>query len=124
MAPRSGEQYNWAGGSLRTCPAKYSQQPVPFCIVTLVKIPNAHIARELPASVHASRAIGGSLKPAPMTSSLVEFYRCPENLVDIEVARDLSIGQRRFYFGEQVSCYGRFSLGAAVDPGSVSLRSL
>jgi hypothetical protein len=42
-----------------------------------------------------------------ITSALIDFYRCPEGLIQIDITGDQSPALRYFYFGGETLCYGQ-----------------
>jgi hypothetical protein len=42
-----------------------------------------------------------------MNSALLDFYRCPEGLIQTSISGDLSNDSRHFYFGGETLCYGQ-----------------
>jgi hypothetical protein len=59
-----------------------------------------------------------------MNKALLDFYRCPETLVSLTLAGELSSESGYFCFGDDAVCFGQSSLGSpAKDVGS-GLRDL
>jgi len=49
---------------------------------------------------------------AIMNSTLLDYFRCPEYLAEIDVSGDLSSEPGFFRFGEDMICYGQYSQGS------------
>jgi hypothetical protein len=50
-------------------------------------------------------------KEASLNAALIDYFRCPEGLVDLALRGDLCPGEGYFRFGPDVVCYGQSSLG-------------
>ena len=46
-----------------------------------------------------------------MNAALIDYFRCPEGLIDLALRGDLCPGEGFFRFGPDVICYGQSSLG-------------
>jgi hypothetical protein len=53
-----------------------------------------------------------------MNRALIDYFRCPEGLVDLALRGDLCPGEGFFRFGPDVVCYGQSSLGYYADTPS------
>ena len=61
---------------------------------------------------------------SPVKKALLDFYRCPEMLVDLGVQNDLSSESDFFHFGQDLVCYGQStadSFGAIGTNGPLDL---
>jgi hypothetical protein len=59
-----------------------------------------------------------------MNEALVEFYRCPERLVNLRLAGEPAPEPGYFLFGDRTVCYGRSSMGASPEIETPDLRDL
>ena len=50
-------------------------------------------------------------KKASLNAALIDYFRCPEGLIDLALRGDLCPGEGFFRFGPDVVCYGQSSLG-------------
>ena len=50
-------------------------------------------------------------KKASLNAALIDYFRCPEGLIDLALRGDLCPGEGFFRFGMDVVCYGQSSLG-------------
>ena len=48
---------------------------------------------------------------ASLNGALIDYFRCPEGLIDLALRGDLCPGEGFFRFGPDVICYGQSSLG-------------
>src|SRR4030095_9767158 len=59
-----------------------------------------------------------------MNRALIEYYRCPEDLVDFRQARGVLKGPGYFSFGPEMICYGHSSSGSPTKQVKGSLHDV
>jgi hypothetical protein len=59
-----------------------------------------------------------------MNNPVVDFYRCPEGLVNLISGGELSAGSGYFHFGPDAVCYGQASVGTSPTIQQDGLRDL
>jgi hypothetical protein len=56
-----------------------------------------------------------------LTGALIDFYRCPETLINLTLTGDLSAESGFFYFGQEALCYGQRVLNSSGTRASNGL---